>query len=224
MGFVAPELVIFDNDGVLVDSEHLTHRVLVEMVRSVGVEMDVDEALAMFKGGKMSDCVAELERRRGAPMEGDFEARFRARCDPVYQAELTSVDGVEEVLETLSMQTCVASNGPETKIRTTLGAVGLLQRFEGRIFSAYTRRIFKPDPDLFLQAAGTFEVAPERAVVIEDSVHGVLAARAAGMRVLGYAAAGNAEELADSGAEVFSSMQQLPGLLADWPRSDRHRH
>lgn len=215
-----PELVIFDNDGVLVDSEPLTHSVLTNMVQAVGVDMDLETALSLFKGGKMSDCVAELERRRGAPMDGDFVAEFRSRCDERYRTELQAMPGVATMISELERPYCVASNGPETKVRTTLGAVGLLPHFEGRIFSAYTRLRFKPDPDVFLQAAGTLGAAPERCVVVEDSVHGVQAARAAGMRVLGFAPPDNlgsgeglAAELTAGGATVFHDMGELVALL-----------
>jgi len=213
-----PDLVIFDNDGVLVDSEPITHGVLVDMVRAVGVSMDVQEALSLFKGGKMTDCVAELEQRRGAPMAGDFVQEFRERCDVIYRRDLQAMPGVAgmlDAIEAAAMPYCVASNGPADKVRTTLGAVGLLPRFQDRIFSAYTRQRFKPDPDVFLQAADSLGVDPARCVVIEDSVHGVEAATAAGMRVLGFGTDDVTAPLREQGATTFDSFEKLPTLLSE---------
>ena len=147
-------------------------------------------------------------------MEEDFVDLFRARCDERYRTELQQMPGVVAMLDALTSPYCVASNGPTTKVRTTLGAVGLLSRFDGRIFSAYTRERFKPDPDVFLQAAKALGAEPARCVVVEDSVHGVQAARAAGMRVLGFAPpSAQGEPLAEHGAEVFDSFTKLPALL-----------
>ena len=207
------ELVIFDCDGVLVDSELLSNRVLAQTLAEVGLPMSLEETIATFMGHSMSACIAIIEERTSRPIPPNFVSDFRDRTFEVFRRELRPVPGIESVLATIDLPYCVASSGPPEKIHLTLGITGLLPRFAGRIFSAVEVERGKPHPDLFLHAAYEMGVAPTACVVVEDSIRGVQAAVAAGMRVFGYADLTDADALAAAGARVFRSMSELPALL-----------
>ena len=209
----APRLVIFDCDGVLVDSETLGNRVIADTVRELGVPMTFEESIRMFRGLKMTEVVRVIEDLLGRRLPESFVPELRARMAVLFRNELRAVDGVEAALDLLRPPFCVASNAPMEKIHLTLGVTGLLPRFEGRVFSAYDVGVWKPDPGLYLHAAKAMSAAPETCLVVEDSVPGVRAAVAAGMRVLGFAPSGEGAELAEHGAELFSSMAELNGRL-----------
>jgi HAD superfamily hydrolase (TIGR01509 family) len=207
-------LVIFDCDGVLVDSERLCHEALRQTLADVGVELTLEQAFAHFMGTSEPVLLGIVERLLGAPPPADFIERFVARSFDAFRDELQAVDGVHDVIRALAAPYCVASNGPKQKMRFTLGHTGLLPHFEDRLFSAEDVTRPKPAPDLFLHAARTMGAEPADCIVIEDSPTGVKAARAAGMRVLGYAAMTPEERLRDAGAEtLFRHMNQLPALL-----------
>jgi HAD superfamily hydrolase (TIGR01509 family) len=208
------ELVIFDCDGVLVDSETLSNRVLVEFVAEFGLALELEEAISLFKGGKMADCVAVIEQRLGKKMPQDFVTRLRARTAEAFERELMPVDGIEAALDKINLPICVASSGPPEKIKLALRVTNLLPRFEGRIFSSYEIGSWKPAPDLFLHAAKNMGVPSPFCAVVEDSILGVRAGVAAGMKVLGYTGQSEATQLEASGASVFCSMYQLPSLLS----------
>lgn len=207
------ELVIFDCDGVLVDSELLSNRVLAQMLAEIGLPMSLEETIAAFMGHSMAVCVTIIEGRTGRPIPATFVADFRDRTFDVFRRELRPVLGIESVLDAIGQPFCVASSGPPEKIQLTLSTTGLLPRFQGRIFSAVEVARGKPHPDLFLHAASKMGVAPAACVVVEDSVRGIQAAVAAGMHVFGYADLTDAGELAAAGAHVFRSMDELPMLL-----------
>lgn len=208
------DLLIFDCDGVLVDSEGLQARVVTEVLRDHGVDCgDVDGALR-FRGGKLADMIATLEGETGRKLPADVVPEIRARTLAAFEKELRPIEGIAEVLRGLSVPYCVASNGPIEKMNVSLRSCGLLDLFQGRMFSAYDVGSWKPAPDLFVHAARTMGARPERTTVIEDSPLGVRAATAAGMRVLGFAPEGRAAELSALGAShVFWPMQALLGLL-----------
>jgi HAD superfamily hydrolase (TIGR01509 family) len=209
-------LVIFDCDGVLVDSESIGSSVVAEFASELGWPLDVKEATRRFKGFAMPDIWADLAERVAQPLPPDIESRFRRIQLARLQAELIPIAGLHEMLSELEATICVASNGPHEKMRVTLGAVGLWKMFEGRTFSRTDVARPKPHPDLYLHAAKSCGFAVEQCVVVEDSPLGVQAARAAGMRVFGFdgtdAEAGPA--LLQAGAElVFSEMRSLPVLV-----------
>ena len=210
-------LVIFDCDGVLVDSEPLSNRALSEALTACGHPIDVEETTATFMGRSLLSCEAIMRERFGALPDylADYERRLRA----AFEAHLRPVPGVIEALGAIDATTCVASSGPHEKMRLSLGLVGLYDRFEGRIFSASEVRKGKPAPDLFLHAARRMGFAPADCVVVEDSPPGVEAARAAGMRVLGYAGRTDPAQLAPFAHVVFSDMAELPALTGCAPRS-----
>jgi HAD superfamily hydrolase (TIGR01509 family) len=207
------EAIIFDCDGTLVDSELLGNQVLVECIAELGLIFPLEEAMARFTGGKMADCIAIIEQRLGSAVPMDFVPAVRRRMAEAFQAQLQPVTGIETVLQGLQIPYGVASNGPREKIERSLYTTGLLHYFPGRIFSAYEVGSWKPAPGLFLHAAHALSVPPERCAVIEDSVLGVQAGRAAGMTVFGYAPSGHGASLAAAGAYPFPSMIALLPLL-----------
>lgn len=209
---MATELVIFDCDGVLVDSEGITTDAWVEAMRGLGLAWQAADVMHHFRGGKMADVIATAEAELGAPVPEDFVQGFRARLYERLGSEVEAVPGIAAALDALVHPVCVASNGPREKMDVTLGCTGLLKRFAGRIFSAYEVGSFKPEPGLFLHAAKACGAAPERCVVIEDSDSGVRAGVAAGMTVLAYD--GHGESFRAEGARRFSDMADLPGLIA----------
>lgn len=208
------ELVIFDCDGVLVDSEPIANRELARALCEVGLETTLESSMRDYMGRSWGACLEIFEAKLGRPLPPDFEPRFWARAEAALRAELRAVPGIHEALARIATPTCVASSGRHDKMRITLGVTGLLERFEGRIFAAADVSRAKPWPDLFLHAAARMGAAPEGCVVVEDSPRGVEAGVAAGMRVLGYASRTDAAALAAAGAEVFVDMRDLPDLIA----------
>lgn len=210
------DLVIFDCDGVLVDSEDLQTRVVVDVLKDHGVDHARIDDLLRVRGGKLANVISTIEAEIGRRLPDSIVPEIRARTLTVFEKELLPVDGIAEVLQQLAVPYCVASNGPIDKMRCSLRSCGLLDFFEGRMFSAYEVGSWKPAPDLFFHAARSLGAQPERTTVIEDSPLGIQAAAAAGMRVLGFAPADRASELMASGAAgVFWPMRALLGLLGD---------
>lgn len=209
------DAVIFDSDGTLVDSELLGNQVLVEHVAELGLSLPLEEALSVFRGGKMADTLLYIEQRLGRSLPGGFIDDLRARMADAFYDRLMPIAGVEAVVQQLRLPFCVASSGPREKIELCLHATGLFPYFEGRIFSAYELGSWKPEPDLFLHAAQALGVAPERCAVVEDSVKGVKAGIAAGMTVFGYAPPENNARIEGLGVRLFAHMDELPALLQE---------
>jgi HAD superfamily hydrolase (TIGR01509 family) len=212
------QLAIFDCDGVLVDSEELTHRVLIEALAELGIDLDLERAIGLFMGNTLQQNVAVIEDLLGRPLPPGFFPEWRELLYARFRSEpVQMVEGVGEVLDQLQMPVCVVSNGPLRKIETTLGVTGLLRRFEGRLYSSESGLPGKPAPDLFLAAARDFGVEPERTLVVEDSPKGVAGAVAAGMRVFAYcgAAYADAAQLEQAGAVTFANMRDLPALIRE---------
>ena len=208
-------MVIFDCDGVLVDSERLTHQVVVDMLAEHGVALGFDEAVDRFIGMSMANGLVQLKALLGGTLPDDFLPEMGRRTRAAFRAGLTPVPGVEAVLDGLQRPFCVASNGNHAKVNFTLGHTGLLPRFTGRIFTADDVQHPKPAPDLFLLAARSLGAAPERTTVVEDTPTGVAAARAAGMRVIGFAAMTPAARLQAAGADAIApDMATVAALLA----------
>jgi len=208
------ELVIFDCDGVLVDSELITNRVFAAMLRELGLPVTLEFMFARFVGHSMQHCWEEVARMLGREVPAQFKQELQLRTTAALQAEVRAVQGVEAVLDSLELPYCVASSGSHEKMATTLGATGLLPRFRDRIFSATEVPHGKPAPDIFLLAASRCGVEPSACVVIEDSAAGVTAGVAAGMTVYGYCAFTPAQQLMAAGAHrTFNTMAKLPALL-----------
>ncbi|GAA2747922.1 HAD-IA family hydrolase [Kitasatospora cinereorecta] len=214
----AIELVIFDCDGVLLDSERLAVRVDAVVLAALGWELTTEEIVHRFVGRSHRSMVEQIEAHLGRRLPDGWEDEFQHLYDEAFANELAPVDGIVEALDRITLPTCVASSSSHPRLRTTLGSTGLLPRFEGRIFSASEVAHGKPAPDLFLHAAARMGVAPSRCIVVEDSRHGVAAARAAGMRALGYAGGLTpAEWLQGPDTVVFDDMSHLPTLLDQVP-------
>ena len=207
------ELVIFDNDGVVVDSELLANRVLSELLTEHGHPTSLDESVDRYMGGTLASVHAIIEERSGEDLPEHFDEVYYQRLFDAYERELRPVPGIRTVLDRLDRPFCLASSGSVRRIVRSLTLVGLLDYFTDRLFSAEQVAHGKPAPDLFLHAASAMGVPAPRAVVIEDSPHGVTAARTAGMTVFGYAALTPAERL-DGADAVFTRMDDLHRLLS----------
>lgn len=209
------ELVIFDCDGVLVDTERLAVRLQVELGAELGWPLTAGDVVERFIGRSRESIIEQLTERLGAQTAALWWSQLIQRHREAVDLGLDPVDGLPEALAALAVPTCVASSGSHEKMRHTLGRTGLYDFFAGRIFSASEVSRGKPAPDLFRHAARRMGVAPEACVVVEDSGPGVAAARAAGMRAFGYAGGPtSAERLEGPGTVVFEDMRELPNLLA----------
>lgn len=207
-------LVIFDCDGVLVDSDRIALRIQAERISSgLGLETSYEDCVRDFLGLGMPATLRILGERLGHEVPAAWVAELEDAVADAFRRELRPVRGVVAALEEIELPTCIASSGSQDKMRLTLGLTGLADRFRGRVFSASEVARGKPAPDLFLHAAAAMGTSPAGCVVVEDSPVGIEAARAAGMRALGFAALTPPERLAAADG-VFDSMVQLPRLLA----------
>lgn len=212
-GMNRPDLVLFDCDGVLVDSEEITTGIIRDDLARHGLDLPVAEIDALFVGGTMAG-VMETSRAMGAVLPDGWVADIHAAIFAALEAECLAVPGIESVLDALDqvgIPYAVASNGPVAKMDVTLRKTGLWSRFSGHVYSAHDCAASKPAPDVYLKAAGG--VAPDRCVVVEDSGTGARAGQAAGMTVYGFARGGPREKLAPHCAAVFDEMSELVGLL-----------
>ncbi len=211
---MAYELVIFDCDGVLVDSESISCGAIAEIATELGFPMTTRESINYFVGTSIEYAVDFLKEKITKPIPLDFESRYRQMCHERFQTDLRPIPGIENLLNQLKLPKCVGSNGPRHKIISNLQITKLIHHFdEAHLFSAYDIQKWKPLPDLYLHAANRMKVAPQKCVVIEDSVAGVKAGRAAGMTVYGYAGDTNGAALTAAGAKIISSMDELIQIL-----------
>ncbi|WAL97087.1 HAD family hydrolase [Streptomyces sp. Je 1-369] len=210
------DLVIFDNDGVLVDSEPISNTILAAYLTELGHPTSYEDSLRDYMGAAVHRVHDLILERSGRRLPEDFDDVFHGRVFAAFERELRPVDGAVEVLEKLAgdgVAYCLASSGSHERIRVGHRKAGLDKWFgEDRVFSAQDVGRGKPAPDLFLYAAERMGVAPEKCVVVEDSPLGVRAAVAAGMDVLGYTAMTPAERLTGA-TELFGDLRELPDLL-----------
>ena len=216
-----PDLVIFDCDGVLVDSEVLACRAVSEALAEFGFSLPIDEIADRFIGTSTKDMYSALQADWGCVLSDAVKARISARSRELFDLELEPIEGVAVTLDALAGARCVASSSGPEAIGYKLGRTGLLHRFEPMaLFSSHMVSGGKPAPDLFLHAAHSMGVAPARCLVIEDSVPGVTAAKAAGMTAFGFTGASHCradhkERLSAAGADlIFTEMRALPRLIA----------
>jgi len=212
------DLVIFDCDGVLVDSERLIIDVEIEMMAEQGLALSREDVIREFVGLSDEAMRARVAELSGSPLPTDWEIDYARRCQRVLAEE------VLDHLDRVGIPTCIASSGSHDKMAMTLGKTGLRDRFGGRIFSSTDPEVArgKPAPDLFLHAAARMDIAPARCAVIEDSPFGVAAALAAGMTAFGFAGGVVSEarligDGATDGVVVFHAMAELVGLLDSGP-------
>lgn len=214
-------LVIFDCDGVLVDSEPIAIRVHVALGAEHGWPLTPADVIERFVGRSSTAIAEQIAERVGPDVAAEWTRGFEARHRDEVEAGLSPVEGIEyavDALADLGLPTCVASSGSHDKMAHTLGRTGLYDRFAGRIFSATEVAHGKPAPDVFLHAAARMGVAPEHCVVVEDSLNGLRAARAAGMRSFAYAGDLVPPHLLEGPTTtVFKSMRDLPALITDTP-------
>ena len=209
----AYKCIIFDSDGVLVDSETLSAKVFQEMAMELGFALDFETAVEQFAGSSMQTNLRFIRENIRGTLPDNFEKEFRRRTYEVFKTDLRAVPGIVELISKVQTPFCVASSGPMEKIRLNLGLVGLLEPFEGRIFSSYELGTWKPDPGIFLHAAKEMGFAPGECVVVEDSAAGIRAAVAGGFRVYGLARRQNKERFKQLGAVTFDDMNVLEKLL-----------
>ena len=216
----SPGLIIFDCDGVLVDSEPLALRVLIEGIAERGITLEEDSASERFLGRSLASVIKMVQRDFGVALEADALERMRDRLYALFREELRPIAGLAETLERLAVPFCVASSSQMERIRLSLELTGLARYFGNRIFSATMVAEGKPAPDLFLLAASRMHVLPEQCIVIEDSPAGIEAARRAGMRALAFTGgsharlAGHRERLEALAPDaIFDDMAHLPELI-----------
>jgi HAD superfamily hydrolase (TIGR01509 family) len=215
------ELVIFDCDGVLVNSEKVANEVFADVLLQVcGLEFTLEDMFDTFVGHSRLQCLQKVEAILGEPPPAELDQRYQDDINLALKDSVAAIEGIESVLRGLAVPFCVASSGSHDKMKLTLGKTGLIDFFDGNIFSTSEVERGKPHPDIYLHAAATMgEYQPERCLVIEDSPIGVTGAVAAGMQVFGFAELMPAHKLKASGAHlVFDHMHDLPDLIATHSR------
>jgi HAD superfamily hydrolase (TIGR01509 family) len=214
-------LLIFDCDGVLVDSELIAHGVLAELMTELGRPMTSRQAVEIFAGQRLGDVLSSAEALLSAPIPPDLGAQAGDRLLTRFRNELKPITGIREAIAAMPYRRCVASSSSLARIKLSLEVTGLAPLFGNALFSADEVANGKPAPDLFLLAAHTLDVRPHDCLVIEDSMLGIRAALAAGMKAIGFAGASHAtarlaEQLAAAGADiVIRAMSELPTAVAD---------
>jgi HAD superfamily hydrolase (TIGR01509 family) len=218
-GMIEPDLVIFDCDGVLIDSELIGARIEAAELGRIGIPLAESEILTRFLGMTADAMYRALELEHRCALPDGFAASVQTKIDAAFERDLEVIPGIHEALDRLRTASCVASSSTLARLRHSLGLTGLYARFAPHVFSAEQVARGKPAPDLFLHAAAEMRCAPPRCLVIEDSISGVRGAVAAGMRVWGFIGGGHCADghdgrLRDAGAErVFGRMSDLPALL-----------
>lgn len=213
-------LIVFDCDGVLVDSEPLSMRILLQTIAEAGVEIDAADGYEAFLGKSLATVCDQLRREHRIDMDAAALERMRRQLYQSIREELQPIPGIADALARLSQPLCVASSSQLERIGLSLEVTGLTRHFAGNVFSASMVRRGKPAPDLFLYAAERMSVAPTDCIVVEDSPAGITAALEAGMAVLGFAGGSHArseahqKKLSALGPlAVFDDMRELPGLI-----------
>ncbi len=210
------DLIIFDCDGVLVDSERLANQVFASILsEECELDFSLEEMFDRFVGRSKSQCMSIVEKLTGAPHSPRLAIRYEEEINAALENSVEAVAGVEVLLNNLNIPFCVASSGSHQKMRTTLGRTGLLRHVEGKLFSTSDVGRGKPFPDIYIHAARKMGTpASPRCLVVEDSPTGVEGAVNAGMTVFGYAELMDENHLRQAGAHhIFHSMEQLPGAI-----------
>jgi HAD superfamily hydrolase (TIGR01509 family) len=221
------DLVIFDCDGVLVDSEIIAARVEADIISRAGFEISPEEISLNYAGLTFKDIMLRIEEKANIPFQASLIDQAEAITDRRLAAEVRAVEGAHEAVASVAAPRCVCSNSRAERIELMLGKVGLLPLFHGNIFSSLATPSGKPKPapDVFLYAAGKMRADPAKTFVIEDSVHGIAGAKAAGMRVIGFTGAahtyaGHADALTDAGAETvirrWAELKPVLAALEEW--------
>lgn len=216
--------VIFDCDGVLVDSETLSMKVSQRIVADLGWEVDLETMMRLFVGCSHEFFVEQVEHHLGRPLVPGWDEPYRGWLERAFEAGLEAVPGVVQALDRIALPTAVASNSGHERIRLSLGIVGLLERFDGRISSAEDVGEGKPAPDVYLHAAELLGVAPQRCIAVDDSWFGVTAAWRAGMHVVAYGEHWSADDLPDDGrVRILGDLAALPAVVDELRRTAQER-
>ena len=216
-----PDLIIFDCDGVLIDSEPISCRTDAACLAEIGIAISAEEIMDRYLGISAAAMFADIEARTGRSLPADFADTLRGRIAAAFETDLMPMQGVEAALHLLPVRRCVASSSAPERLRHSLSLTGLLRYFAPHVFSATQVPRGKPAPDLFLFAATAMQAAPEACLVVEDSVPGVQAALAAGMRVIGFTGGGHcrpghSERLRAAGAcVVCDDMRSFPRRVSE---------
>lgn len=205
--------IIFDCDGVLVDTEKIGNGIMLEMAAEYGFKMKLEEAYRDFNGRKLKECFGYIEEAIGKKLPDTFEADYRQKSFEAFKTQVKPMEGVLSFIGKLKIPYCVASSGPVDKIRLNLEVAGLLDKFENKIFSSYQINSWKPEPGIFLHAAKEMGFDVKDCIVIEDSKAGVIAGIHGGFKVYGFANGFNNEDLQKEGAELFHSYEELSFLV-----------
>lgn len=204
------ELVIFDCDGVLVDSETITNALMIDMLKPHGVVFTKQEFVNRFVGVKIETCIEQISEEFKVDLPENFLFNYHQKGIELIEQNLQEIEGVRALINRLKVPFCVASNSTAPKIEMVLRKTGLFEYFDGKIFSSYNVPNPKPAPDVYLQAASTMRVKPESCAVIEDTPTGIRAAKAAGMTVYGFEGLFPGSILTAAGADdLFDHMDQL---------------
>jgi HAD superfamily hydrolase (TIGR01509 family) len=198
---------------VLVDSEPIANQVMVDMANELSANISLHYAYQHFKGNSFTNCAKHIAELVPVEIPLNFESEYRKRSFEKFKSEIKPIDGVLDLIKSLKIPFCVASSGPESKIKLNLELTGLLTYFESKIFSCYTIEKWKPDPTVFLWAAETMGFQPSQCLVIEDSSIGVKAALDGGFDVFGFTEHDYKNELEGLATSTFNSMSQLKELL-----------
>lgn len=205
--------IIFDCDGVLVDSEAISTQVMVDLLKTVNYHIDIETAIDLFTGLALKDNFAFVEKELGRKLPDNFEATYRKLSFEAFQRDLQPIKGVHDLLDKLTIPYCVASSGPTNKIKLNLKTTNLSHYFNDNIFSCYEINSWKPEPDIFLHAANMMGFKPEECVVIEDSLPGVTAAKAGGFEVYALQNESNKTTLDGVDVTTFTDMIELDSIL-----------
>jgi HAD superfamily hydrolase (TIGR01509 family) len=205
--------IIFDCDGVLVDSEAISSGVLTEMANELGIQITHEEALHNFTGKSLKYCLNYIETKCGQSLPDNFELQFKQQSFEQFALNLQPIEGIHELLNHLTVPFCVASSGPTEKIIRNLTTTNLIQYFEGKIFSSYDIQSWKPEPDIFLHAAKNMGFDVHECIVIEDSSTGIQAAQSGGFDVIGFKNDGNTERFQNENIPICFTMSELDILL-----------
>jgi HAD superfamily hydrolase (TIGR01509 family) len=203
--------VIFDLDGTLVDSEGLCNQAFLDLLPQLNET--VASLTQRYRGKKLAQILADLERRLCQELPDAFEQQYRQRVAELFSYELKPIPGVPEMLDVMNFPKCIASSGPPLKIRQALQVSGLTPYFGDNLFSSYEVGSWKPEPGVFQYAAKAMGFMPGQCVVVEDSEVGIKAAAAAGMRAFQYVRNGETSPRRAGDVELFDDMLQLPQLL-----------
>ncbi|MEZ5105818.1 MAG: HAD-IA family hydrolase [Draconibacterium sp.] len=205
--------IIFDCDGVLVDSERISANVFQTMMRELDVVLDFDVVLEQITGTSMKENLKFFSKHLGKNLPENFEQEFRKRSYQAFKNDLKPIKGVREILDKIKIPIGVASSGPVEKIKQNLQTTSLNHYFGENIFSSYQIGSWKPEPEIYLHAAKSMQFKPEECAVIEDSLVGVQAAKAGGFQVFALSNKKHDEAFKAFGASVFSEMRELGNLL-----------